>query len=273
MANGRIAGTEGASVKPAILLQAGAHQVRAPAVDRADASAPAAASADSAILRRKAFVDAGRTAFFTQGYAGTTMSSIASKVGGSKTTLWTYFPSKEDLFVAVVDDIVDQYGDALSIKVSLDDDVFVTLRRFADVLMATLLSEPILALNRLVIGEAHRFPHLAALFYERGPRRGKRRLADYLEASMARDALRPGDPALVAQQFTGACQSGVYQKALLGLPEGRDESQLEKDIEMAMDCFRRTWAPVGVAKALLTASAEDVERCRLDVVQRGRSAG
>ena len=45
-------------------------------------------------LRRKAFVDAAREAFFAHGYAGTTMSSIASAVGGSKTTLWSYFPSK-----------------------------------------------------------------------------------------------------------------------------------------------------------------------------------
>ena len=61
---------------------------------------------DAAAQRRKAFIDAAREAFFANGYAGTTMSSIASKVGGSKTTLWSYFPSKEELFEAVVDDIV-----------------------------------------------------------------------------------------------------------------------------------------------------------------------
>ena len=44
---------------------------------------------DAAAARRKAFVDAARALFFANGYTGTTMSSIASKVGGSKTTLWT----------------------------------------------------------------------------------------------------------------------------------------------------------------------------------------
>src|SRR3546814_17201673 len=75
---------------------------------------------DAAAARRKAFVDAARELFFANGYAGTTMSSIASKVGGSKTTLWTYFPSMEDLFAAVVDDIVAQYGDALAIDLPID---------------------------------------------------------------------------------------------------------------------------------------------------------
>lgn len=53
---------------------------------------------DASAQRRKAFIDAARSAFFSQGYARTVMSSIASQVGGSKTTLWSYFPSKEELF-------------------------------------------------------------------------------------------------------------------------------------------------------------------------------
>lgn len=39
---------------------------------------------DAATARRKAFVDAARELFFANGYAGTTMSSIASKVGGAR---------------------------------------------------------------------------------------------------------------------------------------------------------------------------------------------
>src|SRR3546814_2195616 len=78
---------------------------------------------DAAALRRKAFVEAARKGFLANGYAGTTMSSIASAVGGSKTTLWTYFPSKEALFEAVVDDIVDYYGAALQVELPMDEAV------------------------------------------------------------------------------------------------------------------------------------------------------
>lgn len=203
--------------------------------------AAAPSSVDPGILRRKAFVQAATKAFFSRGYAGTTMSSIASEVGGSKTTLWTYFPSKEALFAAVVDEIVDQYGNALSIELPLDEDVFAVLHRFAHVLMTMLLSEPILALQRLVIGEARRFPHLAELFYERGPRRGKQRLAAYFEASMKAGALTQGDPMLAVRQFVGLCQSGVYQMALLGLEVEDDKHRLAMDIEAAIDGFRRGW--------------------------------
>lgn len=198
---------------------------------------------DPAAQRRKAFVDTAREAFFANGYAGTTMSSIASKVGGSKTTLWSYFPSKEELFEAVVDDIVEQYGHALSIDLPLDEPVPDVLRRFGNVLMAKLSATPILSLFRLVVGEAERFPHLAETFYERGPRRGKARAADWVAEKMVRGEIRMGDPMRAVQQFTGLCQSGLYQFALLGLPEGRDLDRLSADVDQAVATFCRAWCP------------------------------
>ena len=196
---------------------------------------------DAATLRRKAFVDAARALFFANGYAGTTMSSIASKVGGSKTTLWTYFPSKEDLFAAVVDDIVAQYGDALAIDLPLDEPVRDVLRAFGNVLMTKLTATPLLSLYRLVIGEAERFPHLSETFYSRGPRRGKARAAVWVAEKMARGEIRMGDPMRAVQQFTGLCQSGVYQFAVLGLSDGRDLGRLQDEVDAAVDTFCRAW--------------------------------
>lgn len=202
-----------------------------------------AAEDDPATQRRKAFVDAAREGFFARGYAGTTMSSIAGKVGGSKTTLWTYFPAKEDLFAAVVDDIVERYGEALAIDLPAAEPVMVVLRRFATVLMNTLLSDQIVALHRLVVGEARRFPHLAEMFYDRGPRRGKARLAAYLGEAMARGDLRTGDPMIAVQQLVGMCQSGLYQLELLGLPNPGTRDRLTADIDAAINTFYRAWRP------------------------------
>ena len=204
-----------------------------------------AAPDDATAMRRKAFVDAARELFFANGYAGTTMSSIASKVGGSKTTLWTYFPSKEDLFAAVVDDIVAQYGDALAIELPLDEPVSDVLRTFGNLLMTKLTATPILSLFRLVVGEAERFPHLAETFYERGPRRGKARAAVWVGEKMVRGEIRMGDPMRAVQQFTGLCQSGLYQFAMLNLPESRDLDRLRDDVDAAVDAFCRAWGPEG----------------------------
>lgn len=193
--------------------------------------------------RRQAFVNAAREAFFANGYAGTTMSSIAGTVGGSKTTLWSYFPSKEELFAAVVDDIVEHYGQALSVEMPDDDDIVGALRQFGRALMNTIMSEQIMALYRLVLSEATRFPHLAEMFYDRGPRQGKARLAEYMGRAMDRGLLRRGDPMHLVFQLAGLFQAGIYQTKLLNLETHCDDAMIEAEIEAAVDTFYRAWRP------------------------------
>ena len=194
-------------------------------------------------VRRKAFVDAAREAFFTRGYGATTMSSIAATVGGSKTTLWSYFPSKEDLFAAVIDDIVERYSLALTVELDEDEPIEPALRRIGVAVMATIMSDPIIALHRVVTGEALRFPELGAMFYERGPRRGKERMAAYVAAAMADGRLRHGDPMVAARQFSGMLQSGCFQETLLGIDGYRTPETIRRDLDAAIDTWLRAWLP------------------------------
>ena len=60
--------------------------------------------------RRKAILATAREMFLDQGYKPVSMSAIAARLGGSKTTLWSYFPSKPVLFMAVAEDLVDAYA-------------------------------------------------------------------------------------------------------------------------------------------------------------------
>lgn len=169
------------------------------------------------------------------------MSSIAIKVGGSKSTLWTYFPSKCALFEAVIEDVIKEHGELLLIELSIDRDVFEVLAEFGRVLMETLNSPLMLSLNRLVRGEAQRFPHLAKMFYDLGPQRAKDRLMSYVKAMMENGALRSGDPSVLVQQFIGLCQSGVYHKALLGLANEISLATVSNDIDIAICVLRQLW--------------------------------
>lgn len=192
--------------------------------------------------RRDAFVAAAREAFFSKGYGATSMSSISAEVGGSKTTLWTYFPSKQDLFAAVVDDLVERYGRTLDVSLDPDSDVAVELRRMGRALMQTLHSPPIIDLHRLTVGEAGRFPELACVFHERGPARGKARLRNFIGELMKRGKLRAGDPIAASRTFVGMLQAGSLQQHLLGLIESPAEAELDSEIEAAVDAFMRAWA-------------------------------
>src|SRR3546814_4420702 len=59
--------------------------------------------------RRASILEVARLSFFEKGYAATTMSGIAATLGGSKSTLWRYFSSKEELFAAVLDDATAEF--------------------------------------------------------------------------------------------------------------------------------------------------------------------
>ena len=191
--------------------------------------------------RRQAFVAAAREAFFSNGYGGTSMSSIAAKVGGSKTTLWTYFPSKQELFAAVVDDLVERYSRALEVPLDPEADVAESLRRMGRAVLQTIHSPPLIDLYRLTVGEAGRFPELARLFHERGPARGKARLQRYIREAMDRGKLRPGDPVDASRSFAGMLQTGTAELHRLGLAGRPDDAELEQEVDAAVETFLRAW--------------------------------
>ncbi len=194
-------------------------------------------------LKRQAIVTVARNAFLRDGYGGTAMSSIAAEVGGSKTTLWSYFPSKQDLFAAVIDDMVDRYGEALRVPLPPEGDPAETMRSLGQSLMKTLMRPQIIALHRMITGEAGRFPELGSVLFERGPARGHARVSSWLAHLMQRGLLRTADPLIAARQFVALCQAGQFQKYLIGALNRVDKAELDAEVEAAVETFLRAYAP------------------------------
>lgn len=194
------------------------------------------------ISRREAILDVAQGSFMECGYAGTTMSGIAAMLGGSKATLWSYFPCKEVLFAAVVDRASDSVRENMSLILNPQDDIGVTLGRFAREFLRKVTSPRALALNRLVIGEVARFPETGRIFHERAVGRTHELLADYMAAVMERGLLRQAVPLVAAQQLLGLCSSGCHHKLLLGAIGTAEPSVIEDDAERAVATFLRAYA-------------------------------
>lgn len=64
-------------------------------------------------LRREAILDAGLEVFSGLGLHGASLERIAERAGLSKTNLLYYFPSKEELYVAVLRRVLDVWLDPL----------------------------------------------------------------------------------------------------------------------------------------------------------------
>jgi TetR/AcrR family transcriptional repressor of mexJK operon len=164
--------------------------------------------------RRETILEIARESFLNDGYAATSMSSIAARLGGSKGTLYNYYPSKEELFAAVMQYHCAGARATFEELLAQTGELRERLQRFGEAYQTIVFSERFLAVHRLVTGESARFPELGVLFYEAAGKRGKSWLADVFAEEMDKGVIRRTDPDKVARQFLGLCRSDMHNRLL-----------------------------------------------------------
>ena len=190
--------------------------------------------------RRRAILDVAERSFLERGFADTSMSTIAAELGGSKTTLWSYFPSKDELFAAVLDSKIADFQQELDGALIPTGGSEAALTRFGRILLRKILSPLSVALHRLIVAEAERFPSIGRAFAERGPDRVRARLARYIAEEMAAGRLRQGDAMLAARQFVALCQAGCYLDRLWR-PGTVLVADPDLEVAAAVSCFMAAW--------------------------------
>ncbi len=181
--------------------------------------------------------------FLEEGFAAASMSAIAARVGGSKGTLYNYFDSKETLFNAVIQDHCDR-GQAEVFDFDIQSaDIGVALRTLGERYLRLMLSDDVVALNRLVIAEAVRFPEIGRTLYEAGLKRGLKRIAAYIQTAMDNGHLKVADPALAAEQMMDLCLAGAYRLRLLNVTPKLDADEVRAKVETALAAFMQVYGP------------------------------
>jgi AcrR family transcriptional regulator len=192
--------------------------------------------------RREAILDVAQCSFMEHGYAATTMSAIAAALGGSKGTLWSYFPAKDVLFAAVLDRATEVFQQQLTLLLNPQDDLESTLLRFARGFLIRVISPEALALYRLVMAEANRFPETGRIFHERATARTQSALASYMAQQIARGRLRADDPEQPAQHLVALCMSGCHRLLMIRVIDSAEPEQIEADVQGAVTTFLRAYA-------------------------------
>jgi AcrR family transcriptional regulator len=195
--------------------------------------------------KRRAILDVASEVFVAQGYAATSMSEIAARLGGSKGTLYNYFRSKEELFSAFITDtcqgpamtIFDQLPTADAGKSIRDN-----LVTFGVDFLNFILSPPLIALNRIVVGETGRFPELGRMFFDAGPGRGEARFAHIVESAMDAGELRREDPIMVGRCLKDLMLSDYHHRLLWGVLGEVPTGQIEAHVRGVVDVFLRAFA-------------------------------
>jgi AcrR family transcriptional regulator len=145
-------------------------------------------------------VRVARQCFITRGYGAVSMTEVAKAARVSKKTLYARFPSKADLFRAILDEQVRSTGGGVRLGRSKPRTLGAMLRLYAEHTLRESLHVEILQLNRLIYSEAERFPELGEAAWERR-RVGVRQVAEHLRDYAVADGAPCRDPEGVAELF------------------------------------------------------------------------
>ncbi|WP_244592574.1 TetR/AcrR family transcriptional regulator [Azospirillum palustre] len=197
--------------------------------------------AGTSVRRTAILTIAGRT-FLRQGYAEASMDGIAAEVGGSKSTLYRYFPSKAALFAAYVEEVGTLTWAALAAVQVEEKGTEAVLEDTARAYLDLILSPSALAVTRLVMAETGRFPGIGRIFYERGIRRAESRIAAILQRLAERSDV-PGWNLLAlpgaAAHFRALCEAGLHEGCLWGVYESVSREDVAAVAQQAVARFLR----------------------------------
>jgi len=172
----------------------------------------------SALLADR-ILDVAEKLFLGHGFGATSIEAVAKHAGISKRTFYHRFPGKERLFEAVVRRLIERWLPPFDTGLLSPPNLSDALRRAAEYMLQIALTPEALALHRLVIHEAQRFPILARIMHELGAASGIERIANHLEPRIRSGELRPIDPRFAAEQFILSVVTGPQRRALgLGIP-------------------------------------------------------
>jgi len=160
-------------------------------------------SARASETKRRHILAIATDLFLENGFSGASTSELLRRVGGSKTTIYSYFGDKAGLFTAVVDEML---LDSVSLPGSLglaELSIRDALEKIAREYLKVVLSQRYLGLMRIVIAEVNRFPEIGAAFYEHGPGLSYSRFKNFLDERIVNGELVIKDTSRATDLFFG----------------------------------------------------------------------
>lgn len=189
--------------------------------------------------KRDEIVEIARKTFLELGYERASMAEISARMGGSKATLYGYFPSKEALFLAIVNKLAEHYVSPAveRLEQSADEDVREALQRFGEQFLTFISDREAVAAFRVVVSEAAH-SDIGESFYESGPKRTIAAIGRYLAAAMDRNQLRRADPEIAAQHLTALlAHAEPWHQYFLRKAPSPTRAQIKRIVERALDVF------------------------------------
>ncbi len=206
--------------------------------------------------------------FESRGFEGTTMDALAEAAGVGKPTVYARFGDKHGLFASVFRMRVEAVLAPLAAEArsaatgSRRADLAKVLRTIGTLLLQRSLLPEAIALNRVIVAEAQRFPELARLTHEEGWLRCVTIIADLLRSYERAGEIDAGENAeQTADLFLSLVLGRQQRSVMLGIT-APDADLIARRASQCVDVFlygmARRAAPLpGPARREAPAGAAD----------------
>jgi TetR/AcrR family transcriptional regulator len=168
----------------------------------------------SATVRREQLISAAMRLFALQGFDGTTTREISQAAGINEAIIFRHFPSKEDLYWAVVASRIKAAGRQEKIREYLDSGLTEreVLAGIAESFFDRNAEDA--NLTRLLLFSALRNSKLADKFFRTYMADTYEMLADFIRRGVAKRKFRKVDPVMGARAFMGMISSHILLQEL-----------------------------------------------------------
>lgn len=193
--------------------------------------------------KRQAILEVAAEVFLELGFERASMSEICARVGGSKATIYNYFPSKDVLFFEVMSLSTEAEFEAVHQNFHpTTEDIAESLRKFGRRFLSFIYSPSLRAQRWLAIAESGR-TELGRLVYERGVLRSQRVIEEFLRTAMQLGKLRQADPSVATRHLYALLESELHDRFLFQLLGDVSAAEINLVTERAIEVFMAAYGP------------------------------
>lgn len=198
-------------------------------------------SQEEALRRDARLIDIAAAMFMERGFDGTTVDAVAEAASIGKATLYARYRDKGELFVAVFRRQIDRWLAVSEIEVPAPgdrvEDVLLAMGRR---MVAAALTPEAVAIKRIVMAQATRFPDIAMLVHREGWQRSNASVAAVLEHFAADGQIAVSDGELAADLFLSLILGRQTRVAMLGIDTALE--QVDRRLQAGVALFVRGMA-------------------------------
>lgn len=180
---------------------------------------------------------AAKPVFLNNGYEAASIDAIAMSASMSKKTIYARFTSKEDLFEAVIVRFIEENAPSIELAASQGGSLTERLHRIVLAVLEVALTVDAIAVRRIIVAEAVRFPEFARLLHDFGFARVDPLIEICLEEGNASGEITIDDVRQAREMFVSITMRSFIDKAELGLERPGLSHVKRESLKRSIDFF------------------------------------